>query len=394
MIRPELLAPAGDLEKLKIALIYGADAVYLGGTMFSLRARASKFTLPMIAEGVAFAHERGKKIYVTTNMVPHNEDLPGLEDYLKELEAIGVDALICSSPVVINAAKRVTKLPIHLSTQHSVANSAFVRFWSEQGVSRVVLARELTALEIAEVAKKTTTELEVFIHGGMCVSYSGRCTMSNSMTGRDANRGGCAHSCRWNYHLFHEGEMTSPLPDFQMSAKDLATLEWIPALMSAGVASLKIEGRMKSVHYIAMVVKAYRRRIDDVLFHNEQPLSTYQIDLEKAENRSTFQGFLGGDPGREGQLYGVRSERANQEFVGLIESYDALRGIAFVEQRNHFRPGDRLELISPREPNFVFEVTSIHDREGNPLDAARHAMQKIVLPIPKPCAPYDILRMC
>ncbi len=377
MNRPELLAPAGDLEKLKIAL---------------LRARASKFTLPMIAEGVAFAHARAKKVYVTTNMVPHNDDVPGLDDYLKNLESIGVDALICSSPVVIEAAKRVTKLPIHLSTQHSVANSAFVRFWAEQGVSRVVLARELTALEIAEIASKTTTELEVFIHGGMCVSYSGRCTMSNTMTGRDANRGGCAHSCRWNYRLFHQGDHLSSSADFQMSAKDLATLDWIPELLQAGIASLKIEGRMKSIHYIAMVVKAYRQRIDDILLGCVRPLKTYQADLEKAENRLTYQGFLGGDPGPAGQLYGERSERANQEFVGLIEAYDAATQIAFVEQRNHFRPGDLLEVISPDRPSFVFVVPAISDREGQTLDAARHAMQKLAIRIPNVCAPYDLLR--
>jgi len=264
MKKPELLAPAGNLEKLKIAFMYGADAVFIGGKKFSLRARASNFEISDIKEACDFAHSLNKKVYVTTNILPHNENIEGLIEYLKDLEESGVDAIICASPVIIDTAKEHTNLELHISTQLSSANYESVNFWVEEGITRVVLARELTKHEIDTLRKNTNAEIEVFIHGGMCVSYSGRCTLSNNMTDRDANRGGCAHSCRWNYDIFDGETKLNKDSSFAMSSKDLQTVKHISDLIDIGVNSLKIEGRMKSIHYIATVVNTYRKLIDNI----------------------------------------------------------------------------------------------------------------------------------
>jgi putative protease len=391
-MKPELLAPAGDLERVKVALLYGADAVYIGGTKFSLRYRASNFTLPEIREAVAYAHGMGKKIYVTANIVFHDEDLPGLDDYLTELETIGVDAVIASSPYVIDRAFHHPRLPIHLSTQQSVSNSALVRFWAQCGVKRVVLAREVSLSEIRAIRETVDTGLEVFIHGGMCASYSGRCTLSNDMTDRDANRGGCAHSCRWDYDLFRDGILQSRDFDFQMASKDLQTVRFIPDLMRLGVTALKIEGRMKSLHYIATVVNAYRRIIDDAEAGTLQPWPVYEAALGKAENRQTSFGFLNGTTTVEQQLYENGNAEPSQDFLGVVLAYDPLSGMATIRQRNVFEIGDRIELFTPDRGSKTFVLETLESSEGQPMTSARRAMETVKIRTPHPMNPYDLLR--
>ena len=296
--------------------MYGADAVFIGGQNFSLRARASNFTIDDIKEACEFAHERGKKVYITTNIIPHNEDLEGVLEYLKQLEEAKVDAIISASPYIIDQALENTSLEVHLSTQQSAYNTHTVNYWYEKGVTRVVLARELDKYQIKDLTEKTKADIEVFIHGGMCMSFSGRCSLSDNMTERDANRGGCAHSCRWNYELISDGQKVSE-STFSMSSKDLEALEHIPFLMDAGVSSLKIEGRMKSLHYIATVVSTYRNLIDTYLKEKEiKDFKPHYDELMKAENRLTSFGYLEGLPGVEQQLFHQRSEKPSQLFIG------------------------------------------------------------------------------
>lgn len=391
-MRPELLAPAGDLERLKVALLYGADAVYIGGTKFSLRYRASNFTLQEIEAGVVFAHALGKKVYVTVNIVVHNEDLSGLDEYLSDLEKIGVDAVIASSPYVIDQAFNHPALAFHLSTQQSVASSALVNFWGKIGVKRVVLAREVTLEEINAIKKATKVELEVFIHGGMCSSYSGRCTLSNDLADRDANRGGCAHSCRWNYDLFRNGKLISNNADFQMASKDLQTVRIIPDLIAAGVSSLKIEGRMKSLHYVATVVNAYRQVIDDTISHHLRSWNEYENAIAKAENRKTSSGFLIDLPVSEQQLYQSGTVEPSQNFVGVILEYDPKTEIATISQRNVFQNGDTVELFTPDGRNERLIIKDLQDFDGNPIIIANHAMQIVKMQCHQPVKLYDILR--
>lgn len=392
MMRTELLAPAGNLEKAKIALLYGADAVYVGGISFSLRARASNFTIPMLQELVDFAHQREKKVYVTTNIVFHDEDLVGLDEYLLELERIGVDAIICSSFSIIERAKQITNLEIHLSTQFSVTNSELADYFLDEGIKRVVLARELSLEEIRLVQNQTKVDLEIFIHGGMCVSYSGRCTLSNYMVNRDANRGGCAHSCRWLYKIYERDTLLSDNYDFQMSSKDLEITEYIPELLDIGVSSLKIEGRMKSIHYIATVVLAYRMLIDDYYEGKLKDLSFYKNEIKKAENRLTSIGFLAGNPTVEEQLYNYRSEMPTQEFIGIILEYNSATKQALIEQRNYFEIGDEIEIVSPHKRFTKAIVSSLLDEEMNPIDVARHPLQKLYITIGFEVEPYDLVR--
>ena len=382
MIKPELLAPAGDLEKLKIAYIYGADAVFIGGKKFSLRARASNFDIPQIKEACDFAHSLNKKLYVTTNIIPHSENIEGLVEYLKELENAGVDAIICASPVIIDTAKRETNLEIHISTQVSLTNYESVNFWYDQGVKRVVLARELSKEEILEVKENTEADIEVFIHGGMCVSYSGRCTLSNNMTDRDANRGGCAHSCRWNYDIYDGETKLNDDLSFSMSSKDLQTVKHISDLIDIGVDSLKIEGRMKSIHYIATVVSTYRRLIDSICEEHIIDLPKYLMEIKKAENRLTSHGFMEGMTTINEQLYNMRSENPTQEFIGIVMDYDEETNIATIEQRNFFEPEDHVEIFSPNFDNLKFVIEEIRDVDGNILDAARHPKQVLKVFVP------------
>lgn len=392
MKKPELLAPAGDLEKLKIAFMYGADAVFIGGKKFSLRARASNFEIADIKEACDFAHQFNKKVYVTTNILPHNDNLEGLVEYLQDLEKAGVDAIICASPVIIDTAKEHTNLEIHISTQLSSANYESVNFWYEEGITRVVLARELNKHEIQDLRENTDCDIEVFIHGGMCVSYSGRCTLSNNMTERDANRGGCAHSCRWNYDIFDGDEKLNKDVRFAMSSKDLQTVKHISDLIDIGVDSLKIEGRMKSIHYIATVVSTYRKLIDDICEDYEIDLPQYLLEIKKAENRLTSHGFMEGMTTINEQLYNMRSENPTQEFIGIIKHYNEEEFIATVEQRNYFKPGDEVEVFSPNFEPLKFKVEEILDEEGNELDAARHPKQLLKIFIPFKVSEYDMIR--
>ncbi|MGE4378986.1 MAG: U32 family peptidase [Candidatus Izemoplasmatales bacterium] len=391
-MKTELLAPAGNLEKAKIALLYGADAVYIGGKQFSLRARASNFGLETIKEIVDYAHEMNKKVYVTMNIVFHDDDIFGLDEYLLYLEKINVDAIICSSMVVIERAKELTNLEIHLSTQFSLSNSALANYFYKEGVKRVVLARELSMEEIKEVQKNSLTDLEVFIHGGMCVSYSGRCTLSNYTVLRDANRGGCAHTCRWLYDLYENGKLLSENHDFQMSSKDLEATSYIKDLLDANISSLKIEGRMKSIHYIATVVSAYRMLIDDYYNGCMRDLAFYQNEIQKAENRQTSYGFFAGDTTIEQQLYNQRSEIPTKEFVGMVMGYDDENKYLILEQRNYFSPGDTLEIFTPDKTTIQFKVKEIYDEEFNSIDAARHPLQKIYLKCLVKAPKYSMIR--
>jgi putative protease len=396
MKRPELLAPAGDLERAKIALMYGADAVYVGGKEFSLRARASNFTLENIKDLVEFAHGLGKKVYLTTNIVPHDEDLVHLEEYLKSLEDLGVDAVIASSLHIVKTALKVApKLEVHLSTQASTANSASIAFWKELGVRRVVLAREVPIREMELIARKTDVELEVFIHGGMCVSYSGRCMLSNHMTNRDANRGGCAHSCRWNYTLY---ESKKKVDDqiFNMGSKDLMALEEVPELINLGIASFKIEGRMKSAYYLATVVRTYRMLIDEYLEKGavtEDELKGYAEEIAKAENRETGSGFLKGKPGIDIQLYDTRTEHPTKEYIGYVLDYNMETKEALIEQRNYFEVGDKVEFFGPSLSNTYWTVDAMEDADtGEVLTVARHPMQRLKMKIPFKISAHDMMR--
>jgi len=391
-MKTELLAPAGNLEKAKIALIYGADAVYIGGKQFSLRARASNFDLSMIKELVEFAHGLNKKVYVTMNIVFHDDDIFGLDDYLLELKKIKVDAIICSSMIVIERAKALTNLEIHLSTQFSVTNSALTDYFYEEGIKRVVLARELSIAEIKLISLKCKPDLEIFIHGGMCVSYSGRCTLSNYTVLRDANRGGCAHTCRWLYDLYEKNIKISTDFDYQMSSKDLEATEFVNELVKLNISSLKIEGRMKSIHYIATVVSAYRMLIDDYNHGSLRKLEFYQDEIKKAENRQTSTGFFKGDTTVNQQLYNQRSEMPTQEFVGIVKAYDTSKKQIIIEQRNYFSVDDNLEIFTPNKTSYRFKVKRILNENLEELDAARHPLETIILDLPVSVSNYSMIR--
>lgn len=390
----ELLAPAGDLEKLKVAILYGADAVFIGGLKFSLRSRASNFTLDDIREACTFAHRHHAKIHVTCNIVMHRTDTEGVLEYLKALEDCGVDCIIASSLYILKMVIRHTKMEAHVSTQQSVSNFEAVSFYEKLGVSRVVLARELSLEEIEEIKRNTGTDLEVFIHGGMCASYSGRCMLSNVMTNRDANRGGCAHSCRWCYDLIDEHGKVNPEGDFfAMSSKDLCAVRAIPKLMDLGINSFKIEGRMKSLHYIATVVNAYRKLIDEYKTTGHiADFSVYEERISRAENRLTSTGFLFGMPTVNEQLYDLNLTVPTKEFVGIVKSYDRNNHIAYIQQRNYFLPHSTLEVFTP-DRTFSIPIGEIYDLDGNSLDAARHPKQELKFYCERELHPYDLLRL-
>lgn len=387
MKKIELLAPAGDLERLKIAVLYGADAVYLGGKQFSLRSRASNFDIEDIAEGVKFANAHGAHVHVTVNMLPHEEDLHGLKEYLMELERVGVTAIIAASPHIAKTAKTYApKLEVHVSTQHSSTNSSAANYWKEKGMDRVVLAREVTLKEIQETAKHTDVPLEVFIHGGMCISYSGRCVLSNNMTGRDANRGGCAQSCRWKYRLFEgERQLHDDENLFSMSSKDLMAAKFIPDLIESGIASLKIEGRMKSAYYVATLIKTYRMLIDEIYACgklSDERMNWYYHELAKAENRPTGVGFYEGLPKPTGNLYGVNGAGVTQEFIAYVLDYDEETHIATLEVRNNFRSHIQAEVFGPSIAATAFEIDDLYDIEGNLMEVAKTPMQIVKTHVP------------
>lgn len=394
MKKVELLAPAGDLEKLKIAVMYGADAVFIGGKEFSLRSRASNFTYEDIKEGAEFCHAHNAKLHVTCNILPHEEDVLGLKEHLLKLEECGVDAIICSSLYVFKSVKEYTKMEAHVSTQESTINSSAVDFWTNLGADRVVLGRELSINQIKEIKKLSKVDIEVFIHGGMCVSYSGRCMLSNIMTNRDANRGGCAHSCRWNYDLYVDNNKVNDDDYFAMSSKDLCSISLIKDLIDSGVDSFKIEGRMKSLHYIATVVRAYRMIIDE--YYNTGNIKDYNIyesEIKKAENRHTSYGFLKGNIGVSEQLYNARSEQPTQEFVGIVTDYDITTKMLYIEERNFFLPGSTLEIISPNKKNVIYKIKDIYNSDDLVVDAARHPGEILHFKCDIPFLKYDMVRL-
>ena len=395
MKKVELLAPAGSLDKAKIALMYGADAVYVGGKQFSLRARASNFELEDLKELSEFAHERNKKVYVTMNIIPHDEDLQGLDEYLQYLESIKIDAIITSSRYIMSRALEVApNVERHLSTQMSTTNSLSIDYYKKIGVERVVLAREVTLCEIEKIMKKTDVEVEVFIHGGMCSSYSGHCVLSNHMTNRDANRGGCAHSCRWNYTLFENGIPGNNF--YNIGSKDMMALKYIPKLIDLGVASLKIEGRMKSMYYLATVVKSYRMLIDFYYAKHEVTKEEYEMierEIGKAENRLTSNGFYEGLPDVEGQLYDNRSEHPTKEYIGYVLDYDENTQMALIEQRNYFLPGDLVEFFGPNLENTQMVVDEIIDYQTKEkLEVAQHPLQLLLIKVPFKLEKHNMMR--
>ncbi|MGG6431124.1 peptidase U32 family protein [Anoxybacillus sp. D401a] len=399
--KPELLAPAGNLEKLKVAVHYGADAVFIGGQEYGLRSNADNFTLEEMAEGVQFAKQYGAKIYVTTNIYAHNENIPGLEEYLRGLERVGVHGIIVADPLIIETARRVApKLEVHLSTQQSLTNWKAVQFWKEEGLERVVLARETSAEEIREIKEKVDIEIETFIHGAMCIAYSGRCVLSNHMTARDSNRGGCCQSCRWDYDLYKlEGDRAIALFDenddpFAMSPKDLNLIQSIPKMIELGIDSLKIEGRMKSIHYVATVVSVYRKVIDAYCADPDNFVirKEWLDELDKCANRDTAPAFFEGVPGYKEQMFGVHSKKTTYDFVGLVLDYDKDTGIVTLQQRNFFKPGDEVEFFGPEIENFTQVIETIWDEEGNELDAARHPLQIVRFKVDREVFPYNMMR--
>lgn len=402
MQKPELLAPAGTLEKLKFAITYGADAVYLGGPMWGMRAYAGNFTMEDIAAGVEFAHARGAKVYVTVNIIPHNDDLVGLEDYLQALADLNIDAFIISDPGILTVAREVApQIDRHLSTQANVVNHRAAQFWVDQGVSRLILARELSHVEIAEIKQKVATELEVFVHGAMCISYSGRCLISNYMTGRDANRGACAQPCRYEYQLVESkrpGQYFPVTEDAQgtyiMNSKDLCLIEHLPQLLELGLQGLKIEGRMKSVHYVATVTKIYREAIDAYFadptgyIYNPKWLD----ELAKASNRSFTTGFFLDRPGPDAHIYEGELYDRQYEFVGVVQGYDADNKQLLIEQRNNFVVGDTLEVLQPQGLGEELHVEAMQTDTGESIEVARHPQMMLRIPAETPLQPLSLLR--
>lgn len=400
--KPELLAPAGNMEKLKMALIYGADAVYLGGKSFGLRALGGNFSREELREAMEFTHALGKKAYVTVNVFPHNEDLAALPDYLDYLQQIGTDAVLAADLGVFSLVrKNFPKLELHVSTQANITNYLTVEAWKDLGASRVVLARELSCQEVREIRDKTSVELELFVHGAMCISYSGRCLLSNYFTGRDSNRGACAQSCRWKYALVEETRPGKFFPieedergSYILNSKDMCLLPYLAEVFRSGVDSLKLEGRMKSVHYVASVTKAYREAIDDCWANPEcyEPREAWLEELEKVSHRPYTTGFFFGKPTSEDQIYGTSSYIQTSEFVGLVLDYDSATGWAKVEQRNNMKLGQEIEIFPPKGAGFRQKLGEMLDEEREPIEVAPHPQQIIYIRMAQPVGKYTILR--
>lgn len=383
----EVLSPAGDLERLKWALMYGADAVYIGGYNYSLRANANNFSIQDITEGVEFAHSLGKKVYVTVNILFHNEDLEGLTEYLTTLSDIGVDAFIVSDLAVIKRIRELNLKPeIHISTQESSVNKFAVKFWESVGATRVVLARECSKIDILDIKNNTDAELEVFIHGAMCTSYSGRCVLSNYVTKRDSNRGGCSQVCRFIFK-------TKNYDDFQIASKDLSMIDHIPELVDMGVSSLKIEGRMRSMYYIATVVNTYK---NVVTLYKEGKLTNdlmeyYKRVLNRLSNRENKSQFFTGDVNVSDQYYTGRKEVSNQDFLGVVLDYTD--GVMKIEQRNNFKVGDTIEVFGPNTLATKIKVDSIINEENESVSVANHPQEVLYVKVPFEVEKNDILRV-
>ncbi len=401
---PELLIPASSLEVLKTAVIFGADAVYIGGEEFGLRAKAKNFSMEEMAEGIAFAHERGVKVHVTVNILAHNYDLEGVKRYLHELRTLDPDALIIADPGVFMLAKQICpEIERHVSTQANNTNYETYRFWWELGAKRAVSARELSLDEIREIRENIPEEMEVesFIHGAMCISYSGRCLLSNYLTGRDANQGSCTHPCRWKYAVAEETRPGEYMPieetdrgTFLFNSKDLCMVEHIPDLLGAGIDSLKVEGRMKTALYVATVARTYRRALDD--FQKDPAL--YQANMDWYRNqiagcthRQFTTGFFYGKPGAESQIYDSSTYVKEYTYLGMVGARRG-DGLYALEQRNKFRTGEEIEIMKPDGRNLPVVVKGIYDQDGNPMDSAPHARQKLWVDLDGQADEYDILR--
>ena len=399
MNKIELLIPAGDLSRCKTAIDFGADAVYIGGFAYSLRHRASNFSLDDIKEAVNYAHQRQRKIYVTVNMLFHDEDMIGIEDYLQQLNSIGCDAVITASPYLLSLKEKLgLQYQFHMSTQLSLLNSLDCAYFQNLGAERIVLARELSLTAIKALKEHSSIDLEVFVHGALCSNYSGRCILSNEMTGRDANRGGCAQSCRWDYNLFaEEKQINQEDCFFSLSSKDLCGLEYVPDLIACGIRSLKIEGRMKSAYYIAILTKAYREYID-LYYENPKEakasLSYYLQEVAKAENRSTASGFLAGSVSCSGYLYQQESNFVNNQYVANVLDYDDEKKMVKIQVRNLIRPNDYLEVIEAKKDKekFRFKVEKIYDEAMTEIEAANKPMMLAYLPVEFPLTSGAFIR--
>lgn len=393
MKKIELLAPAGDLERAKIAILYGADAVYVGGKKFSLRARASNFEMDHLKELAIFAKERNARVYVTTNIIAHNKDLEGYEEYILELERIGIDAIIVADIGLMSRALRVlTKMEVHASTQLSISNIESIKFFTQMGCPRVVLARECSMKQIEDLCKYSPVEIETFIHGAMCSSYSGKCVLSNYMTNRDANRGGCAQSCRWLYRTYDENKGKINDNIFTFSSKDLQGLRYLPRMIEANVSSLKVEGRMKTAHYLATVIGTYRRAIDQYYKTGKIDYEKYENELKKCENRKTSIGFFEGNVSLKEQIFDFENDKATQEYVAVVLDYNPITKIAKVEQRNYFQENDLLEVYGYDIDNFTFNVSDMIDEEGEKVEIANNPKKILFFKIDKPVKKDYFLR--
>lgn len=393
----ELLSPAGSLEKLKIALLYGADACYIGGYKYSLRANAINFSIDEIKEACKFAHNLDKLVYVTVNIVFHNEELEGIITYLKDLEEAGVDAIIVSDPMIIDIVKdNNIKLAIHISTQASSLNYETVNFWKNNGVERVVLARELHKDEIKDIIDKTGIEIETFIHGAMCSSYSGRCVLSNYFTNRDANRGGCAQICRWTFDLVdsNKNKIESDT-EFSLAVKDLSLLSELEDMIEIGISSLKVEGRMRSNYYVATVISTYREAIDS--YYNNtltnDKKNKFKKVLDRVANRDSKEQFFKTFPNVDGNYYIGRNEISNQDYLGLILDYDTNTNVVTLTQRNYFEKGDEVEFFGPNIETFSFVIDKMYNEDNEEIDVANHPEQIVKFKIDKKLYKDNIMRV-
>ena len=385
----ELLAPAGDLERLKISLLYGADAVYIGGQEYSLRANANNFSVDDIREACSFAHNLNKKVYLTLNIVFHNEDLENVNEFIKQVVDAGIDAFIVSDPFIIKYIKDNFDVEVHLSTQGSTTNKESVKYWKNEGVDRVVLAREVSIKEIEEIYKETNLDLEVFIHGAMCTFYSGRCCLSNYFTNRDSNRGGCAQICRFAFNI--EDNDTK----FTMATKDLNMASLLDKLIATGVKSLKVEGRMRSPYYLATVMSSYRKLIDAYYDGslNEETIKEQEKILSRVANRETSTHYYLKEADYNDQYYTGRQELSNQDFLALVLDYDKEKSIATITERNYFKVGDEVEIFTPTGETYSFTVEKLYDEQMNPIDVARHPEEVLKLFVPYPVVKDSMMRV-
>lgn len=385
----ELLAPAGDLDRLKLALLYGADAVYVGGKDYSLRANAKNFSIPELKEAVEFAHNLNKRIYATVNIVFHDNNLIGLDDYLKELKKINVDAVISSDIVAIRKAKKYG-LDIILSTQASTLNYEAINFWKNEGVTRIVLGREATREDIIKIKKETNVEVECFIHGAMCTSISGKCVLSNYCTNRDSNRGGCAQICRWVFNTENK-----ELPEFSFMSKDLNMSSFLKDMIENNIDSFKVEGRMRSVYYIGTVIMCYRKMIDKILNNTftDKDEKYYTKVLNRVANRETVPQFYNKFPTYEESYFGDRVEVSNQDFLGFVLDYNEVDGIVTLEERNYFKVGDVVEFIGPNIDTLEYKIEEIIDEDGNNIEVARHPKMIVKLKVPFKLPKYAMMRV-